>query len=44
VYEIEGDRAILRRGNPLDVAFHAALPPTLAEWSSAEDDEAFRDL
>ena len=44
VYEIEGESAILRRSDPFDFAFHAALSQTLDEWSSAEDDEAFRDL
>jgi len=29
---------------PFDRAFHAALSETLTEWSSAEDEEAFRDL
>ena len=42
VYEVEGDRAFLRRGEPLDVAFHAALSHSLDEWASAEDEDAFR--
>jgi metal-responsive CopG/Arc/MetJ family transcriptional regulator len=29
---------------PLDAAFHASLLATLEEWSSPEDEEAFRDL
>lgn len=33
-----------RRAKPLDGAFHAALSETLTEWSSPEDEEAFRDL
>ena len=44
VYELEGERAILRRAEPFDIAFHAALSQTLEEWGSAEDDEAFREL
>lgn len=44
VYEIENDQAVLRRAEPIDVAFHAALSETLDEWASPEDDEAFRDL
>ena len=44
VYEIENDQAALRRAEPIDVAFHAALSETLDEWASPEDDEAFRDL
>ena len=43
-YEIEGERAILRRVDPFDVAFHGTLSQTLDEWSSPEDDEAFREL
>ena len=44
VYEVEDDRAVLRRGHPFDVAFHAALSETLDEWTSPEDEDAFRDL
>jgi AbrB family looped-hinge helix DNA binding protein len=44
VYEVEGDRAVLRRGEPLDLAFHAALTHSLDEWASTEDEDAFRDL
>ena len=44
VYEIEGERALLRRAEPFDAAYHAALSQSLAEWASAEDEEAFRDL
>jgi hypothetical protein len=29
---------------PFDKAYHEALSATLEEWSSPEDDEAFRDL
>ncbi len=44
-YEVEGERVILRRVEPFDAAYHAALTQTLAEeWNSPEDDEAFRDL
>ncbi len=44
IYEVEHDRAVLRRAEPFDIAFHAALTETLEEWASPEDDEAFRDL
>ena len=43
-YEVSKGAVTLRRGEPLDLAFLAALEPTLAEWASPEDDEAFRDL
>jgi len=44
VYEIEDERAVLRRAEPFDIAYHAALTDTLDEWASPEDEEAFRDL
>jgi AbrB family looped-hinge helix DNA binding protein len=44
VYEIHGKTVHLRRAEPLDLAFHAALSGTMDEWASQSDDEAFRDL
>ena len=43
-FEIEGNEVKLRRATPLDLAFTQALEGTLDEWSSAKDDEAFKDL
>lgn len=43
-YEIRDGVVILRRVQPFDRAFHAALSDTLDEWATAEDEEAFRDL
>jgi len=43
-YELRDEGIYLTRVEPFDVAFHAALSATLDEWSSPEDDEAFRDL
>lgn len=43
-YEIRDGVAVLRRVEPFDRAFHAALSGTLDEWNTPEDDEAFRDL
>jgi len=43
-FEIEGNEVRLRRATPLDVAFAQALEGTLTEWSSEQDDQAFRDL
>ena len=34
----------VRRLEPIDLAFHAAVESTLAEWGSKEDDEAYADL
>ena len=44
VYEIEDERAVLRRAEPFDIAYHASVSATLDEWTSPEDEEAFRDL
>ena len=43
-FEIEGDEVRLRRATPLDLAFTQALEGTLSEWSSKEDDKAFKGL
>ncbi len=43
-YEVKNDRAILRRAEPFDAAFHLAVSQTLEEWGSDDDNEAFRDL
>ena len=43
-YEIKNDVVKLRRLEPFDAAFHAALSTTMDEWATPEDDEAFRDL
>lgn len=43
-FEIDGNEVRLRRATPLDVAFTQALEGTLAEWSSKQDDQAFKDL
>lgn len=43
-YEVRGPIVTLRRIDPVDLAFHAALEGTLDEWASSEDDEAFGDL
>ena len=43
-FEIEGARVILRHVTPLDLAFVQALGGTLGEWSSKEDEQAFKDL
>lgn len=43
-YELEGNRVRLRKVEPFDTAYHAAVAETLQEWNSPEDEEAFRDL
>ena len=45
VFEILGDkRVVIRKLPSLDVEYLQALSPTLGEWNSEEDEEAFRDL
>lgn len=43
-YSVEHGVVTLRRIEPIDLAYHAALTGTLSEWESPEDDEAFADL
>jgi AbrB family looped-hinge helix DNA binding protein len=43
-YEVKADKAILRRAEPFDAAYHSAVSETLEEWGSLDDEEAFRDL
>lgn len=44
LYEMEGKIVKIRKLEPFDAAYHAAVSETLGEWDSPEDDEAFRDL
>lgn len=43
-YEVQNGVVTLRRVEAFDAAFHAALSETLDEWTTAEDEEAFRGL
>ena len=43
-YELEGKTVRLKKVEPFDAAYHAAVAETLEEWHSPEDEEAFRDL
>lgn len=44
-WEVQEDGKIsVRRIEPIDVDYISAFSGTLSEWSSAEDDEAYRDL
>jgi len=43
-YEVRDGLVTLRRVQPFDRAFHAALSKTLDEWTTPADEEAFRDL
>jgi antitoxin PrlF len=44
-FEVSDSGAVtLRKWTPIDMEFARALEPTLAEWASDEDDEAYREL
>jgi AbrB family looped-hinge helix DNA binding protein len=43
-YEVKGNVVTMKRAEPFDAAFHSAVSRTLDEWTSPEDEEAFRDL
>lgn len=43
-FEIIEDHVVIKKILPLDIEFVQALESTLSEWSSKEDDEAYRDL
>ena len=43
-FEVERDGVRVRKARPVDLAFARALEGTLGEWTSPEDDEAYRDL
>ena len=43
-YGTENGVITIKRVEPFDSKFHAALSEVLEEWNSTEDDEAFRDL
>ena len=42
--EVREGGILLKRVEPFDAPFHIALSGTLDEWTSLEDEEAFRDL
>jgi AbrB family looped-hinge helix DNA binding protein len=43
-FEIDSDIITLRKASPIDIAFFNALAPTLNEWNSENDEEAYNDL
>lgn len=43
-FEIENDVIKLRKARPIDIEFGSALVPTLSEWESQNDEEAYNDL
>lgn len=43
-FSIENGQAVLRKAPAGDADYLKALESTLSEWSTPEDDDAFRDL
>jgi len=43
-FEIDDDIIKLRKATPIDIEFSSALVPTLSEWESQNDEEAYNDL
>jgi len=43
-FEIENETIKLRKARPVDIEFGSALVPTLSEWESQNDEEAYNDL
>ena len=43
-FEIEDDMIKIRKAMPIDIEFSNALIPTLNEWESKNDEEAYSDL
>ena len=43
-YELQGKSVRLKKADPFDAAYYAAVAETLEEWNSPEDEEAFSDL
>ena len=43
-FEIDEDIIKLRKASPIDIEFSNALIPTLNEWNSQNDEEAYNDL
>ena len=43
-FDIDDDSIKLRKARPIDIEFSSALVPTLSEWESQNDEEAYSDL
>lgn len=44
IFEIEGEKVILKKVSPVDWEYLESVSATLSEWSSDADEEAYRDL
>ncbi len=43
-FDIDHDTIKLRKARPIDIEFSSALIPTLSEWESQNDEDAYNDL
>ena len=43
-FDIDNDTIKLRKARPIDLEFSSALIPTLSEWDSQNDEDAYNDL
>ncbi|MFO7936828.1 MAG: type II toxin-antitoxin system PrlF family antitoxin [Kiritimatiellia bacterium] len=43
-FELSNGEVKLKKATPMDIEFASALVPTLSEWESANDQEAYYDL
>ena len=43
-FELSNGEVMLKKATPIDIEFASALIPTLSEWDSANDEEAYDDL
>ncbi|MFC1838956.1 AbrB/MazE/SpoVT family DNA-binding domain-containing protein [Thermodesulfobacteriota bacterium] len=43
-FEIENEAVKVRKARSIDIEFSSALVPTLSEWNSQNDEEAYNDL
>ncbi len=44
VFDIENEIIKVRKARSIDMEFSSALVPTLGEWNSQNDEEAYNDL
>ena len=43
-FEIDNEIIKIRKAQPIDIEFSSALVPTITEWESQNDEEAYSDL
>lgn len=44
VFEIEDGQVVIRKATPLDIEYLSSVESTLSEWSSENDEEAYKNL